>query len=388
MLKVSIIANGFQKDYIVNLIAGLSKSTCAIEFTGSSFYDLKKIEGYGKITEIKDERNYNSSLFGKVGNNLKYYKRLITHFIKQKSDIVHVQWLNLIIPDGIIFPLFLKLLGMKTVYTVHDVLPHSRDHLINRLLFWLVYRCHNHLLVHTNYIKLRLVKEFGIPPDKIDIIKHGVYEVPDNPAIDKHKARNLLSLSKDDMVVLLFGIITRYKGLDILLEAFARFSKSGRRAILIVAGKVAKDYRTEFDRLIKTFKTENIHVFSHYISAEKMDVLFKAADVTVLPYIEASQSGVLFMSYAYGKPVIAPKLGGFLDDIVVGKTGYLFETGQPKSLEKTLRRFQKEWIDGLPMTGDPIIEFAHEHYSWDKTGEALFSIYSELTSHKTKRNSE
>jgi len=124
---------------------------------------------------------------------------------------------------------------------------------------------------------------------------------------------------------------------------------------------------------MNTHTSKRINIIARHILEEEIELIFKAADLVVLPYTEASQSGVLFMSYAYGKPVIAPALGGFPDDIEIGKTGLLFEPFNAASLSAAIRNYVEHWNSDSTY----IKEFAQKNYSWDTSCECLVNIYQQ-----------
>jgi glycosyltransferase involved in cell wall biosynthesis len=377
-MKITIIANGFQEDYMYNLVNNLALLRCQVEFIGSTLYQSEKLHRSVVLHNLRGDHDAGVPVFRKVWRNLQYYGKMMGHVLRNKPDLIHIQWLNLTLIDGILFPLFFRMMGIKVCYTAHDVLPHSRGHALNRLLFALIYRCQHIVFVHTNFIRDRLVKEFHLNPTRIFVIRHGVYEVVDNKGMDRKLARQRLSLAEGGLVWLFFGIITRYKGLPILFKAFSSIAAHIPRSELVIAGKVSEEYQAEFNQLVKAYPSDRIHIFQGFVDSEMLEMLYKAADVTILPYLEASQSGVLFMSYAYGKPVIVPELGGFPDDILEGTTGYLFRPGDAVSLADTLIRFNKEWSGKDVQANERIRKFASENYSWAGTAEALVKVYTRL----------
>jgi glycosyltransferase involved in cell wall biosynthesis len=120
------------------------------------------------------------------------------------------------------------------------------------------------------------------------------------------------------------------------------------------------------------------HITKHlsYIKDEDIEYYFNAADATVLPYKEASQSGVLFMSYTYGIPVIVPDIGEFPEDIIPGKTGYVFKANDYHDLADTLLRFTKEENISGPVSKEFIRNFALNNYSWDDSCNELVNAYN------------
>lgn len=378
-MRISIIANGFQQGYTYDMINGLAGTNKPVQFEliGSAIYDPDMFDNRVRFLNLAGHPD-SHSFTEKILRNLRYYARLIKYVCKAKPDLLHFIWLNLTLIDGIILPLFFKICGIKICYTAHDVLPHSRDHWLNRFLFYFIYHIPHHLFVHTEFIKSRIVNEFGIETEKITIIKHGVYAVEDDPELDKHNARNQLGIGQEEFVLLFFGIITRYKGLNILLEALSKVNGNITNPHLMIAGRINEQYKPEFQALLDSYKNLKITAKNGFIEDSKLQLYFKSADVTVLPYLEASQSGVLFLSYSYGIPVIAPDMGGFSTDVIEGKTGYLFKPGNTDSLFQTLLKFHQEMNYNTRELKNDIKRFSAENYSWTATGNVLCETYSGL----------
>lgn len=379
-MKISIIANGFQEHYIYNLLESLVNEGLEIDFLGSDIYSKEKINGRINFINIRGAHDENVSVIKKMRRLVLYYIRISIYLLRSRAKIIHIQWYRFTFLEGIIISLWARVCGKKVFYTAHDVLPHGRTHFLNKILFWFIYRFQHIIIVHTEFIKSRLKREFGIKERKIYVVKHGVYEVIDNPSVQAGDARNHYDLNETDFVLLFFGYITSYKGLPLLLDAF-HSAKTNTDMKLIIAGKVADDYRSEMNKLEEKHNSADIRMILKFISDEEVDMLFKACNATVLPYLEASQSGVLFMSYAYGKPVIAPNLGGFPYDIESGKTGYLFEAGNVLSLKEQLIRLYGEWKDKKESDYDYIKKFASKNYSWQASARRLKQIYGSLINH-------
>ena len=106
---------------------------------------------------------------------------------------------------------------------------------------------------------------------------------------------------------------------------------------------------------------------------------FKAADVLVLPYRHIYQSGVLFLGYSFGLPVIAADVGSLQDEIVEGKTGFVFRPEDPDDLAKTIERyFASDLYANLRSRRQEIRQFAMESHSWDVVGQQTVSVYANL----------
>jgi glycosyltransferase involved in cell wall biosynthesis len=132
-------------------------------------------------------------------------------------------------------------------------------------------------------------------------------------------------------VLLFFGLVRRYKGLDILLRAFARIAQQ-LDATLLVVGEFYED-RGPYDRLINELGIgERVRVTDRYVANEEVEKYFKACDLVVLPYREATQSGIVQTAYSFEKPVVVTRVGGLPDVVTDGKTGYVVEPDDPEAL--------------------------------------------------------
>lgn len=372
-MHVTIIANSFQEDYIEHLVNHLVFKVNRVDLIGSSKYESRKINEKVRFYNLRGDDHLNVGFVKKACRTFKYYYKLMGYLNKTNASIIHIQWLRFYLLEGVLLHLYIKLLNKKVIYTVHDVLPRLQETTINRLKFKFIYKMPDRLIAHTPYIKKRLIKEFSIQEHKIFVIVHGVYQRPKKENITQWAARDYFGLSQSATVLLFFGIIAKYKGFDLLLKSIERLGM-GHNFQVLAAGRVNSDYQIEFQNLIDVHNV-NVKAVLRFIEDEEIEYCFKAANITVLPYREASQSGVLFMSYAYGKPVIAPDLGGFPDDIIPHKTGYLFEPENIESLSRSLREFEAEWKGATAEKNEAIENFANSNYSWDKSCEQLVTVY-------------
>ena len=118
---------------------------------------------------------------------------------------------------------------------------------------------------------------------------------------------------------------------------------------------------------------------AEFIPDDETEVYFKAADVLVLPYVQIYQSGVLFLGYSFGLPVLASDVGSLRDEIVEGKTGFVFKSGDPADLAKAIERyFASDLYADLTRQRQKIRDFAAEQHSWDVVGRATMKIYGGL----------
>jgi glycosyltransferase involved in cell wall biosynthesis len=375
--KICILPNAFQTHYTMDFVNALSRSGVNITFMGSDRYDPATYDpriNYHRFIGSHDEHR---PLVIKLARLAVYYGHIFFFILFTRIRLFHIFWVRFYMIDGIAIPLLLKLFRKKIVYTAHNVLPHDKGTRRNRLIFSLIYRLMDLILVHSEEIKASLCTQFNIPDTKIRVIKHGVYTVIPQ-TLTLAEARRQLSLGSEEKVLLFFGRIAPYKGVHTILEAYQELIRQDSAIKLVIAGKVEKDFIQEWEQLCAEQPQDNLLILSDFIPDEKVALLFAAANVLLLPYLEGSQSGALFMSYANGLPVIASEIGSFPRDIIPGKTGYLFP---PRDVAALIKRIHEGFASRLfiPETSrESIRQFANETYSWDDISAIVKDFYSEL----------
>lgn len=150
---------------------------------------------------------------------------------------------------------------------------------------------------------------------------------------------------------------------------------TGKKIRLIIAGRVQTGFEDQMTKIKEEFLEDELIYFLRFINNDEVNLLFGAADATVLPYREASQSGVMFMSFAQGVPVIAPTLGGFPEDVEEGETGFVFETNNPHSLGETIVKTISHFGPNNVVIRENIISLTSEKHEWDERVSALTKIY-------------
>jgi glycosyltransferase involved in cell wall biosynthesis len=245
-----------------------------------------------------------------------------------RPDVLHVQETFDYAYD--LYSLFARFPALVT--TIHDVVPHPGDgHQAPGLQYSKAITCwrSSQLIVHTEGMKQQLAKRFRISGAKIGVIPHG--ELGSLYKKLAHAA-GLTPLPREPHTILFFGRIWAYKGLRYLLDAFEILMKRLPDARLIIAGKGGDlDAHQERIRALS-----QITVLKHFIPAEQVAGLFEQSSVVVLPYIEASQSGVSAIGFTTGTVVVASRVGGLADQMSDQHTGLLVEPRNPTELADTL----------------------------------------------------
>src|SRR5262249_13883551 len=147
-----------------------------------------------------------------------------------------------------------------------------------------------------------------------------------NTTLSSIEAKRQLGIGKDEKVLLFFGNIAPYKGLEYLIAAFDELLKEDGSYRLLIVGKPKgpESYWNEVRRSIERSKiADHIIAKIEYVPDEETELYFKAADVLILPYAHVFQSGVLFLGYSFGLPAIAADVGSMKEEIIEGKTGFV-----------------------------------------------------------------
>jgi glycosyltransferase involved in cell wall biosynthesis len=254
------------------------------------------------------------------------------------------------------------------LFICDNVLPHEHrpgDRLFTRYAFGAV----DYFIVQSAAVEkdLRTVH----PTAVYRFAPHPVYTIF-GTAMDKQKARQRLGVS-DERIVLFFGYIRRYKGLHVLLSALQEVRKTLPVRLLVV-GEFYVD-RAEYQKQIRELGLQDaVTVYADYVPNDKVAEFFSAADVVVLPYISATQSGITQIAYNFDKPVIASDVGGLAEVVKDGTTGIIVPPDQPHRLAEALLRYYR---DGLEATMVPRVMEEKRLYSWDHFVEAIEALYGE-----------
>ena len=266
-----------------------------------------------------------------------YLARLCLCAIRGQFDVFHFQFFRFERIESVLM-VFLKMTGVRLVHTAHNVFPHERksgDHFVKAM----IYRSSTQILVHSETVKRRLAQAFGISVKKISVIPHGNFDVyRARVAISKSSACNCFGLKPENPVVLFFGFIREYKGLDILLEAFDIAYRQNPLLRLLIAGQCqTRQMEDNYKNRIRSMVSrEGIVFHPGFVAHEKISTYFMAVDWVALPYRHIDHSGLIHLAYAYGKPVIATDVMGLSDMIAEDGTGYLAPVNDPGKLAEII----------------------------------------------------
>lgn len=198
------------------------------------------------------------------------------------------------------------------------------------------------------------------------LYSHFGQKLPRNVALEK------LGLPNEKKILLFFGFIRGYKGLDILIEAMKYLPDD---YLCVVAGESYGDF-TKYQKVIDSNSVGNkIKLFVRYINDKEVPLFFSAADVCVQPYKSATQSGIAGIAFHFDLPLIATDVGGLKEIITPYNTGMIVEKPEPKQIADAIKKyFQK----GLKEEFSRNIEKFKNISSWDNFAGSILNLYEEI----------
>ena len=299
-------------------------------------------------------------------------------FLKFKGyRIIHVHWLY-VFPFFWLMKLFVKFskkLGYKIVWTVHNILPHERRKGDIEMVRWF-YKNADYKFIHYKINLENLKKILNVEPENIEVIYHPIFDAYPNE-ISKEEARKKLGIPVNKKILLCFGMIRKYKGMELFADAM---EKLGNDYIGIIAGKrKSKEVATYLKK--KEKELENLIVVDKFIPDENVQIYFNACDVVVLPYTSITTSGVVSLAYSFAKPVITTNVGGLPEIVINGKTGFLVEPNNTDALVKAIKEIFNMDYEKM---GKEAYKMAKERYTWKRLAEQTIKVYEKVLKNEDK----
>jgi len=300
---------------------------------------------------------------------------LTVNLWRTRPDILHIQWLPLLEVFPFIELSFVRLCqrwGIQVVYTVHDVLPldGGKEHYGT---FCRVYHTADRLICHTKTARQRLIDEFGVDPSSTWLIPHGPL-LQGAADYSRDEARLLQSLPSERPIVLLFGVLRPYKGVDILIDAWEQVEQAIPEAFLIIAGGGQEDYLEKIEEHIDTADTSNIRTRLRYLPENELIQLIASADLLVYPYRRITQSGALLAGMSAGQAIVATQVGGLKETLHDGKTARLVEPNDSKELANAIIRLLRN-PDERGQLGTAAKTVIDQKYSWEAIAQKTTQCY-------------
>lgn len=256
----------------------------------------------------------------------------------------------------------------KRIAILHNVIPHEKrfyDSAFNRYFL----NNHDAFVVLSSAVEKDLL---SLKPNaRVLKLEHPVYS-HFGEKISRQEAQNQLKLDSSKKTILFFGIIRDYKGLDVLLNAFSQLSEAYQ---LVIAGECYGSYEKYENQIQQLGIEARTHVFNRYIPDHEVAMFFSAADVCILPYKSATQSGITAISHHFCVPLIATNVGGLKETIEEGINGTIVAGPQPQLFATAIENYFK---NDLQQQFSENIRIKNKENSWSEFAKKVVSFAREI----------
>lgn len=337
-------------------------------------YDVEMISykmQYPRILFHKEQRDYSNDSFRIEGAEYMLHTanpiniiRTARYIRRQKPDMVVIQWWHPYFAPC--YFLLTRFMGRQNVtFICHNVFPHERFPM-DRFLTRLALKSGSHYIVHARE-EAEELKRIRKNPDYA-VTPHPTYNAFRFEGMSQAQARERLQIAPDERILLFFGYVREYKGLKYLLHAMPAICSEDEKVRLWVVGEFGTD-REEYRKLIRELGIEDrVRVVDSYTPDREVEQYFAAADLVVLPYTSATQSGIVQIAYGFTRPVIVTNVGGLPDVVENGRTGYVVPPENPEAIARAALVFFRE-KEALRMQKN--IEEEAYRFSWERMGEVV-----------------
>jgi glycosyltransferase involved in cell wall biosynthesis len=367
-MKVQLVdPSAFTPPYYRALAAALATRGAEVELLTSRFLygPVPEPDGY-RVRECFYRRSAARGLEAPARRILKAAEHLgdMRRLRRELSaDVVHYQWLTMPTLDAHLLPA-----KRPRVLTAHYVLPPAPSRRQTKVAQRLFSRM-DAVVAHSEHGAARLRGEVGLDPARVRVIPHGAFDYLTRLPEEKPLPAELEGA--EGPVILFFGLLRPYKGLDLLLEAFAQVEG----AELWVVGNPRMDVAPL--RAAAQGAAGRVRFVTRFIEDAEIPAIFRRADLVALPYRDAEHSGVLYTGLAFGKPMVLSAVGGFPEVAAIG-AGRLVPAGDATALARALSELIAD-----PAARERLAAAAREAaagpYSWDAVAHQTLVLYEELT---------
>jgi len=284
-------------------------------------------------------------------------------------------------PDFILFRYWLPFFGpclgtigrlvrkhCKVLALTDNVIPHEKRIGDNAFTKYFINSCDGFIAMSQTVLKD--ISLFS--PNSIQAYSpHPMYETY-GAEVSKEEARQKLGLNKEDKIVLFFGLIRKYKGLDLLIEAMAKETLKSKNVKLLIAGEFYEDKQPYLD-LIEKYKLKNqIILHDKFISNEDVRYYFCASDLVAQTYRKATNSGVSMIGYYYNKPMLVTAVGGLAEIVPDKLCGYCV----PVEIDQISNSLVDYFENGKEKMFVQNVKEERKKYEWSSFINTLLNLYN------------
>jgi D-inositol-3-phosphate glycosyltransferase len=288
-------------------------------------------------------------------------------FSKKKYDLVIFRyWMSFMAPSFGTIARALRKSGARVIAITDNIVPHEKRFFDSAFTNYFLNSCDGFLSMSKDVQKQAQALQ---PNKKVAYVAHPMYDMFGS-AQDKKIAKEKLGLAPDTNYLLFFGFIRKYKGLNLLLNSFAKVNRSGLKVKLIVAGEFYEDSAPYLAQIKELGLESDVVLKTDFIPNEEVSTYFSASDMVVQTYLSATQSGVTQIAYYYNKPMLVTDVGGLAELVPTGKVGYVCQQDE-QEIAAAIHDFYTAQREPTFARG---VEEEKAKFTWEYLTQQLFEV--------------
>jgi glycosyltransferase involved in cell wall biosynthesis len=289
---------------------------------------------------------------------------------KQKPDLIIVRyWIPFLAPSlGTICRIAKSNKHTKVISIVDNMIPHEKRLGDSQFTSYFAKSVDGFLAMSQKVAND--IRRFSDKP--LIISPHPIFAHFGNP-ISKSAARNILGIQEDEKVILFFGFIRQYKGLDLLINAMATAPLKRITIKLMIVGEFYEDAQPYHDLIKNLGLEERIILYTQFVPDHEVKTYVCSADFIIQPYRNATQSGVTPLAYHFEIPMLVTNVGALADTVPDGKVGFVVEPTVNAIANGIVQLYEKGSHYFIPH-----IKEEKKKYSWEKMADNFLNLHTQL----------
>jgi len=369
VVVVETHGHGGITQYSHDLCESLSRAGRDVTLVTTFGFEFRKRHAGYKVKRILSAmRPGGGGVLGRAANLLRHlynFFALTAFLVPLRDCVIHYQWhLSRFFVAHL---MLVRLFQGNLAYTAHNAFSHN-DGPMWHGYFGKVYGIVDRVITLTQYTKGEILSRLPGLEGKISVVPLG-----NSGSLVKGCEERIFGGCS---VVLFFGLIRKYKGLEVLLDAFNTVAEKCPAARLVVAGSITEKGMAlrDYEGILRPDARSRTMFVTRYINAGDIPLYFRSADVVALPYVTASQSGVTQLAFSFGKPVVASRVGGLPEQVDDGKSGYLVRPGDPAELAEAVLKLLNDPAKAAAM-GAYAKRVSDTRFGWDNIARQTIGVY-------------
>jgi len=257
------------------------------------------------------------------------------------ADLVIFDWWNPFFgpSHSVISSLIKSKYKNKIIFITENVISHEAR-FIDKFLTKLGLKNANAFVALSNVVEDTLQSFTNKKIYKSALPIYDCYNLDSGLNVNNEKSK--FGFKNDDFIILFFGYVRKYKGLNVLIDAMPEILKSIPNAKLLIVGEFYDKPDGYLEQIKSLGLNDSVKVVQKFVPNEDVGIYYSVADIVVLPYLSATQSGVLNIAYGFHKPVIVTDVGGLAEDVIENETGYIVKPNIPVEISNAVQKFYKD----------------------------------------------